>query len=75
MLQEHGILRFLCHINNTNHHIATQHSTMSLFLHAVQILAIYVVTRVVWLVVRPLVRKDALSALPTPSGGSPFIGE
>ncbi|KAH6909124.1 cytochrome P450 [Coprinopsis sp. MPI-PUGE-AT-0042] len=47
---------------------------MTLLSHAAQVLAIYVLTRVVWLVVRPLVRKDTLAALPKPPGGSPFIG-
>ncbi|KAH6909125.1 cytochrome P450 [Coprinopsis sp. MPI-PUGE-AT-0042] len=47
---------------------------MTLLLHAVQILTVYVLTRLVWFIVRPLVRNDPLSALPVPGGGSPFIG-
>ncbi|KAH6880994.1 cytochrome P450 [Coprinopsis sp. MPI-PUGE-AT-0042] len=47
---------------------------MILLLHAAQILVIYVLTRIAWLALRPLVRKDTLASLPEPGGGSPFIG-
>ncbi|KAH6905471.1 cytochrome P450 [Coprinopsis sp. MPI-PUGE-AT-0042] len=47
---------------------------MTLLWRVGQILAIYFLTRLVWLAVRTILRKDNLSALPEPSGGSPFIG-
>ncbi|KAH6887850.1 cytochrome P450 [Coprinopsis sp. MPI-PUGE-AT-0042] len=47
---------------------------MTLLFYAAQIISVYAFTRVVWLIIRPLVRKDPLAVLPVPSGGSFFFG-
>ncbi|KAH6909122.1 cytochrome P450 [Coprinopsis sp. MPI-PUGE-AT-0042] len=47
---------------------------MSLIFYAVQITAIYALTRVGWYFLRPMVRRNSLSVLPVPSGGSPLVG-
>ncbi|KAH6909123.1 cytochrome P450 [Coprinopsis sp. MPI-PUGE-AT-0042] len=47
---------------------------MTFFSYAVQIITIYALTRLFWYFLRPLVRKNSLSILPVPSGGSLLFG-